>query len=150
MTLEVLQKEMISAMKAKDKIRKDTISSLIGAVKKMAIDEKCKDNITEELVNRVILKEKKTMQDMIDTCPADREDTLAEYNQKMAIIEEFVPQMMNEEEVRKAVYNIIATVDIQQTGKGAIMKAVMPKLKGKADGKLINKVVTEICEKSGE
>ena len=64
MTLEVLQKEMIAAMKAKDKIRKDTVSSLIGAVKKMAIDEKCKDNITEELVNRVILKEKKTMQDM--------------------------------------------------------------------------------------
>ena len=150
MTLEVLQKEMISAMKVKNKIRKDTVSSLIGAVKKMAIDEKRKDNITEELVNRVILKEKKTMQDMIDTCPADRVDTLAEYNQKMKIIEEFVPQMMNEDEVRKAVYNIIASVDIQQTGKGAIMKAVMPRLKGKADGKLINKVVTEICEKSGE
>lgn len=150
MTLEVLQKEMISAMKAKNKIRKDTVSSLISAIKKMAIDEKCKDNITEELVNRVILKEKKTMQDMIDTCPADRVNTLAEYNQKMAIIEEFVPQMMNEDEVRKAVYNIIASVDIFQTGKGAIMKAVMPKLKGKADGKLINKVVTEICEKTGE
>ena len=150
MTLEVLQKEMISAMKAKNKIRKDTVSSLISAIKKMAIDEKCKDNITEELVNRVILKEKKTMQDMIDTCPADRVNILAEYNQKMAIIEEFVPQMMNEDEVRKAVYNIIASVDIFQTGKGAIMKAVMPKLKGKADGKLINKVVTEICEKTGE
>ena len=150
MTLEVLQKEMISAMKAKDKIRKDTVSSLISAIKKMAIDEKCKDNITEDLVNRVILKEKKTMQDMIDTCPADRVDTLAEYNQKMAIIEEFVPQMMNEDEVRQAVYNIIASVDIQQTGKGAIMKVVMPRLKGKADGKLINKVVTEICEKTGE
>ncbi len=150
MTLEILQKEMIAAMKAKDKIRKDTISSLIGAVKKMAIDEKCKDNITEDLVNRVILKEKKTMQDMIDTCPAEREDLLNEYEHKMAVILEFVPKMMNEEETRQAVLNIIATVDIQQTGKGAIMKAVMPKLKGKADGKLINKVVTEICEKSGE
>ena len=150
MTLEILQKEMIAAMKAKDKIRKDTVSSLISAIKKMAIDEKCKDNITEELVNRVILKEKKTMQDMIDTCPADRVDTLSEYNQKMKIIEEFVPKMMNEEEVRKEVYAIIASVDIFQTGKGAIMKAVMPRLKGKADGKLINKVVTEICEKTGE
>ena len=150
MTLETLQKEMIAAMKAKDKIRKDTVSSLIGAVKKMAIDEKCKDNITEDLVNRVILKEKKTMQDMIDTCPAEREDLLNEYEHKMAVILEFVPKMMNEEETRQAIYNIIASVDIQQTGKGAIMKAVMPRLKGKADGKLINKVVTEICEKSGE
>ena len=150
MTLETLQKEMIAAMKNKDKIRKDTISSLIGAVKKTAIDEKCKDNIAEDLVNRVILKEKKTMQEMIDTCPADRTETLDEYNQKMKVINEFAPQMMSEDEVRKAVYHILATVDIQQTGKGAIMKAVMPRLKGKADGKIINKIVTEICNKSNE
>lgn len=150
MTLEVLQKEMIAAMKAKDKWRKDAISSLISAVKKTAIDEKCKDNITEDLVNRVILKEKKTMRDMIDTCPESRDDLLNEYEHKMATILEFVPKMMNEEETRQAVYDIIASVDIQQTGKGAIMKAVMPRLKGKADGKLISKVVDEICAKTGE
>ena len=141
---------MIAAMKAKDKIRKDAISSLIGNIKKAAIDEKCRNDIPEELVNKVILKEKKTMQDMIDTCPSDRTETLAEYNQKMKIIEEFVPKMMSEDEIRKEVYHILATVDIFQTGKGAIMKTVMPRLKGKADGKLINKVVTEICEKTGE
>lgn len=150
MTLDILQKEMIDAMKAHNKVRKETISSLIGAVKKVAIDEKCKDNITEELVNRVLLKEKKTVQEMIDTCPASRTDLFFEYKEKMQIIDEFVPQMMSEEEVRAKVYHIIATTDIQQTGKGAIMKAVMPRLKGKADGKVINKVVTEICEKTGE
>lgn len=150
MTLEVLQKEMISAMKNKNKIRKDTISSLISAVKKAAIDQKCKDNITEELINKVIIKEKKTMQEMIDTCPADRVDTLNEYNQKMIIINEFAPKMMTEEEIRKAIYHIIETTDIQQTGKGAIMKVIMPKLKGKADGKIINKVVSEIVVKTGE
>ena len=150
MTLETLQKEMIAAMKNKDKLRKETISSLIGAIKKMAIDERCRDNITEELVNRVLLKEKKTMQEMIDTCPAERVETLNEYNQKMVIINEFTPQMMSEEEVRKAVYHIIATTDIFYTSKGAIMKVVMPKLKGKADGKIINKVVSEIVEKTGE
>ena len=150
MTLDVLQKEMIAAMKNKDKTRKETISSLIGAIKKVAIDEKCKDNITEELVDRVILKEKKTVQEMIDTCPADRTETLEEYTQRMKVIDEFAPQMMSDEEVRKAVYHIIATVDIQQTGKGAIMKAVMPRLKGKADGKVINKIVSEIVAKTGE
>lgn len=150
MTLEILNREMITAMKEHNKIRKETISALISAIKKAAIDEKCKDNITEELVNKVILKEKKTMQEMIDTCPADRVETLEEYKTRMAIIEEFAPQMMSEDEVRQAVYNIIASVDVFQTGKGALMKAVMPKLKGKADGKLINKVVTEICEKTGE
>lgn len=150
MTLDTLQKEMISAMKAHDKFRKDAISSLIGAVKKAAIDEKCKDNISEELVNRVILKEKKIVQEMIDTCPTDRTETLDEYNNRMAIIDEFAPKMMSEEEVRKEIYHIISTVDINQTGKGAIMKVVMPRLKGKADGKIINKIVSEIVAKTGE
>lgn len=144
MTLEVLQKEMIAAMKAHDKFRKETISSIIGAVKKVAIDEKCKDNITEELVNRVILKEKKTVQEQIDTCPADRVETLSGYKAKMVIIDEFAPHMMSEVEVRKEIYHILAVCDIQQNNKGAVMKVVMPKLKGKADGKVINQVVSEI------
>lgn len=145
MKLEVLQKEMIAAMKAGNKLRKETISSLIGAIKKTAIDEKCKDNITEELVNRVILKEKKTMQDMIDTCPAAREDLLNEYEHKMAIILEFVPKMMSEEEIREEIVDILSYADVDNN-VGAIMKVVMPKLKGKADGKLINKVVSEIVK----
>lgn len=145
MTLETLQKEMIAAMKNKDKIRKDAISSLIGNIKKVAIDEKCRTDIPEELVDRVILKEKKTMQEMIDTCPTDRTETLEEYKLKMEIIDEFAPKMMTEDEVRKAVYDIIG-VDMPYANKGAIMKVVMPKLKGKADGKLINKIVTEFVE----
>lgn len=145
MKLEVLQKEMIAAMKAGNKLRKETISSLIGAIKKTAIDEKCKDNITEELVNRVILKEKKTMQDMIDTCPAAREDLLNEYEHKMTTILEFVPKMMSEEEVREEIVDILSYADVDNN-VGAIMKVVMPKLKGKADGKLINKVVSEIVK----
>lgn len=148
MNLEVLQKEMISAMKAKNKSRKDTLSSLISAVKKTAIDEKCKDNITEDLVNRVLLKEKKTVQEMIDTCPAEREDLLNEYKSRMAIINEFAPKMMSEDEVKNAIYDILATVDTSKSNKGMIMKIVMPKLKGKADGKLINKVVDGILSET--
>ena len=152
MTLETLQKEMIAAMKNKDKIRKDTISSLIGAIKKVAIDEKCKDNIAEDLVNRVLLKEKKTMQEMIDTCPADRTETLEEYNQKMAIINEFTPKMMTEDEIYSFVEAEVieltsVNVQISPKIKGMLMKNIMPKLKGKADGKLINKVVTDIIDR---
>ena len=77
MTLEKLQSEMIAAMKNKDKERKETISSIIQAVKKFGIDNMCKDNISEEQIDAVILKEKKTVQEMIDTCPADREELVA-------------------------------------------------------------------------
>ena len=150
MTLEVLQKEMIAAMKNKNKIRKDAISSLIGNIKKAAIDEKCQNNITEELVNKIILKEKKTVQEMINTCPVERTDVLDGYRARIIVIDEFAPKMMSEDEIRIAVYNIIAAADIQKTNKGAIMKVVMPELKGKADGKLINKIVTEIATKAGE
>lgn len=61
MQMEQLQKDMIAAMKARDKVRKDAISSLVSAAKKAAIDEGCRDNIPEELVNKVILKEMKSV-----------------------------------------------------------------------------------------
>ena len=62
-----LQKDMVAAMKARDKVRKDAISSVISAVKKVAIDEGCRDNIDDALVDRVILKELKSVKEQIDT-----------------------------------------------------------------------------------
>ena len=151
MTLETLQKEMIAAMKNKDKVRKDVLSSLIGAIKKAAIDQKCKENITEKLVDEVILKEKKTVQEMIDTCPADREILLLEYKSKMEVINEFAPQLVTDEnEIKQMIYRIISSVDIQESGQKAVMGAVMPRLKGKVDMKIANKVLVEILKKSGE
>ena len=61
MQFEQLQKDMIAAMKARDKVRKDAISALVSAAKKVAIDEGCRDNISEEIVDRVILKEIKSV-----------------------------------------------------------------------------------------
>ena len=67
MELEALRKDMVAAMKAKDKVTKDAVSSLISAVKKVAIDEGCRDDISGELVDRVILKELKSVKEQIDT-----------------------------------------------------------------------------------
>lgn len=141
MTLEILQKEMIMAMKNKDKERKDTISSLVQAVKKFGIDNMCKDNITEEQVNAVILKEKKTMQEMIDTCPKDREDLSNGYRSKMMIIDEFAPVLMTSE---NEIQDFVNSLDIELTkaNRGIIMKA----LKGKVDMKIANQVVSSILK----
>ena len=136
MTLETLQKEMIAAMKAKNKVRKDTISSIVSAVKKAAIDNKCKDNITEELVNTAILKEQKTMQEMIDTCPADRTDLLTEYKEKMTIITEFAPKLLTDPDEIKTFIEETG-IELIKANRGQIMKA----LKGKADMKIANGVV---------
>ena len=136
MTLDFLQKEMIAAMKNKDKERKNTISSLVQAVQKFGIDNKCKDNITEAQIDAVILKEKKTMQEMIDTCPSDRVETLEEYKTKLAIINEFAPSLMdNEEDIKNFIQKM--GLELVKNNRGKIMAA----LKGKADMKVANKVV---------
>ena len=141
LTLEILQAEMITAMKNKDKLRKDTISSLVQTIKKFGIDNKCKDNITNEQLSSVILKEKKTMQEMIDTCPADRTDTLAEFNARMAIINEFAPNLMdNEDAIKTFIQNL--GIEPIKSNRGEIMKA----LKGKADMKIANQVVGQMLQ----
>ncbi len=145
MQLETLQKDMIAAMKARDKARKDSISSLISAVKKVAIDEGCRDDIKEELVDRVILKELKTAKEQIDTCPAERTDLLAEYQARYDVINEYAPSLMSEDEVKAFLTEKCADVIVTKN-KGMIMKTVMPQLKGKADGKVINAVVAELCK----
>ena len=145
MQMEQLQKDMIAAMKAKDKPRKEAISSLVSAVKKAAIDAGCRDDIKEDMVDQVILKELKTVKEQIDTCPAEREDLKAEYQFRYDVIQDYAPSLMSEEEIRNFIMEKFADI-VAQKNKGMIMKNVMPELKGKADGKLINQVVAKLCE----
>ena len=145
MQIEQLQKEMIAAMKARDKERKDSISSLVSAVKKVGIDNGCRDNIPEDIVDSVILKEIKSVKEQIDTCPAERTDLLAEYQARYDVINEYAPSLMSEDEVKAFLTEKCADV-IATKNKGMIMKTVMPQLKGKADGKVINAVVAELCK----
>ena len=94
MQFEQLQKDMIAAMKERNKVRKDAISTLVSAAKKVAIDEGTRDNITEEIVDRVILKEIKTVKEQLDTCPASREDLRGEYQARYDIFQEYTPKMI--------------------------------------------------------
>ena len=145
MEFAALQKELIAAMKAKDKIRKDAISSLIAAVKKVAIDEGQRDNIPDDLVDRVIIKEVKSLKEQVDTCPKEREDLMTEYTEKLAIVEAFAPKMMSADEVKAFLTANCADL-IAAKNKGMIMRTAMGRLKGKADGKMINEIVAELCK----
>lgn len=139
-----LQTAFKDAMKAKDTMKKEAVQSLIAAVKKAAIDGGTRDNITSDLVDSAILKELKIVKEQIDTCPAEYESRLQEYKQKYDIIKSFAPVQMSEEELKPAIKEKFG--DLIATGnKGAYMKAVMAEFKGKADGKLINKVVADIA-----
>ena len=145
MTIEILNADMIAAMKNKDKFKKDVLSSLIGAVKKTAIDRKCKDNISEELVNEVLLKELKTVKEMIDTCPKDREKTLLEYTERYDIIASYAPPQLSAKDIEAELILFAAEneIDLTKANKAIIMKGFMPTIKGRADGKLANKIIME-------
>lgn len=145
MTLQQLQKDMIAAMKAQEKVRKNVISSLIAAVKKYGIDNGVRNDITEEMTDAVILKELKSAKEQLDTCPKERTELIEEYTTNYEIIKEYAPAQMGEEEIKAILTEKYADV-IATKNKGMIMKTVMAELKGKADGKIINAVVAQLCE----
>lgn len=101
--------------------------------------------IPEDMVNSTILKELKTVQEQIDTCPKDRTELIAEYQKRHDIMQEYAPKLLSKEEVQKIVTEQFAEV-LATKNKGQIMKTVMPHLKGKADGKVINEVITELTK----
>lgn len=147
MTLKILQTEMIAALKAGDKERKDSISALVAAVKKAGIDKGCRDDIPETLVDEVILKEKKTIQEMIDTCPTDRVDMKTAYEKRLAVIDEFAPKLVTDAgDIEDMIYDICrdAGIAVDKANRPAIMKTVMPQLKGKVDMKIANGVISTL------
>lgn len=140
MKLEILQAEMIKAMKNKDKLRKDVISGLVDAVKKASITDNSRIEITEDLITQVLLKEQKTMQEMIDTCPESRQDLLTEYKSKLAIVNEFAPQLITDPaEIKALIKELIEETDLTLTkaDRGKFMKI----FKGKVDMRVANQVL---------
>ncbi len=131
---------MIIAMKNKDKLRKEVLSSLVDAVKKASITDKGRIEITEDLIAQVLLKEQKTIQEMISTCPDSRQDLLADYRAKFEIVNEFAPQLITDPvEVKIFIEELVKETDLTLTkaDRGRFMKI----LKGKVDMKVANQVL---------
>ena len=145
--IEEVRAEMVAAMKNKDKDRKDTLSALLAALKNKAIDKRA--DLTEAEENEVIKKEIKQTQETKELAPADRTDIIEECEKRLAVLKEFAPEEMSEEAIRKEISVVLAGQGIEApTGKdkGRIMKELMPRVKGKADGALVNKLVGEVIQ----
>ncbi len=140
--IDTVRAAMMQAMKEKNKERKDALSLLLAALKNKAIDKRA--DLTEEEENAVIFREIKQAQETIDTTPADRTEMIKEAKLRMAVYSEFVPKLMDEAEIRVVIAQVLAELDIEKPtakDKGRIMKTLMPRVKGKADGGLVNKVL---------
>ena len=142
-----VRKAMVAAMKAKDKERKDSLSMLLSALKNKAIDKR--EDLTEAEENEVVLKEIKQTKETLEMTPADRTDIIEECSKRIAVYEEFAPKMLNEEEIKTVIDGVLKELEIETpTGKdkGRIMKVLMPKVKGIADGKLVNQVLAGMMQ----
>ena len=143
--IDEVRADMVKAMKAKDKDTKETLSMLLAALKNKAIDKRA--DLTPEEETQVILKEIKQTKETLDMTPADRTEIIEECNKRLAVLEQYAPKMMDEAEITATIKEVLAGLGIDAPtvkDKGKIMKELMPKVKGNADGKLVNQILTSM------
>lgn len=143
--IDTVRAAMVTAMKNKDKDRKDSLSMLLAALKNKAIDKRA--DLTEAEEYEVVKKEIRQTKETMDMAPADREDIKEQCAKRLAVLQEFAPEEMSEDAIRAAISEILGELGITEPSgkdKGKVMKALMPKVKGKADGALVNRLVSEM------
>ena len=133
---------MMAAMKNKDKVRKDALSALLAAMKSKMIDNK--GVLTDDDAIAVVAREIKQLKETMDTAPESYVEVKEECAAKIAVLSEFMPKQMDVEEIKEVIRGVLATLGLEKPEarqKGIIMKNLMPLVKGKADGKLVNEVL---------
>ena len=146
MNYQVLKEDSNNALKQGNKLRRLVLSDICASIEAASIKQKSRTAITDELVDEVLTKYKKTVQEMIDTCPIDvqHSDKLAEYKAKMAIVEEYAPKMITD---YQEIYDMISCwiTKVSFTNKGAFIKSLMPECKkAHMDMKVANQVINDI------
>ncbi|TCL76798.1 hypothetical protein EDC14_100178 [Hydrogenispora ethanolica] len=147
MTLrEKLQDDLKNAMKSKEAVRLSVVRLAKAAMMNAEIARG--HQLSDEELIEVLAKEAKQRTDSIPEYEkAGRGDIVESLRQELAILQEYLPAQLSEEEVRQIVTETIAAVGATSKREmGKVMAALMPKVKGKADGKLVNQIVGSILE----
>jgi len=139
-----LQADLKTAMKEKDKVRKSTVTLIRAAILQVEKDQKVQ--LTDEQILEIIAKQLKQRRDgLAEFEKAKRDDLIQQAHEEIEIITSYLPTQLTIDEIK-----VIVNETIQETGAvdakdmGKIMSALMPKTKGRADGKLVNQVVREL------
>lgn len=143
--IDEVRSQMMAAMKNKEKERKDALSMLLSALKNKAIDKRA--DLTEAEEYEVVKKEIKQTKETMELAPADRTDIKEACAVRIAVYQEFAPEEMSEDAIKAVVQEVLDALGITEPSgkdKGKVMKELMPKVKGKADGALVNKIVGEM------
>ncbi len=139
-----LQEDLKNAMKSGDAQRRDTLRMLTSAIKQVEVDSRA--TLTEEQVYGVLMSEVKKHRDSIaEALQAGRQDIASKEQAELDLIESYLPKQLSREEVEGEVRKAIEEAGAK-TAKdmGSVMKILMPRVKGRADGKLVNEVVKSL------
>ncbi len=145
--IDVVRAAMVQAMKEKNKERKDALSMLLSVLKNAEIDKR--SPLTEDEENAVVKKEIKQCQETYDSAPEDRTDIKEEAALRIQVYKEFAPEDMSVDQIREVILSVLGELGIENptpADKGKIMKVLMPKVKGKADGKTVNQTLAEMSK----
>ena len=149
--LKKINEDLITSMKSKDELKTTTLRMIKSAAKNAEIAKRGKGDLTEEDIMGVLstmVKQRKESAEQYEK--ANRKDLADKENTEISILQEYLPKQLTTEEL-----DAIIKSTIQETGVagmkeiGKLMKELMPKVKGKADGKLVNHLIKEILEKAG-
>lgn len=141
---EKLMEDLKTSMKNKDTIRKNTITMVRAAIKQIEVDQR-KDVQDEEILEIISKQAKERRLAIEDFERGSREDLVSQTEAEIEILLQYLPQQLTEDEVEQIVVETIKEINATSMKDiGLIMKAVMPKVKGKTDGNIVNKVVKKI------
>lgn len=138
---EQIMADMKDAMKARDKVKLNTVRMIKSALMNEKIKAGHELSSDEELT--VLNREKKQREESIEEfTKAARTDLADETKQELAVVESYMPKQLSQDELEQIVTETIAEVDAKgKSDFGKVMKALMPKIKGKADGKAASSAV---------
>ena len=136
-----LMDDLKSAMKDKDTVRKNAVQTVRASVLQVEKDNKI--TLDDEGVVEVVAKEVKKRKDVLPEYEkSGRQDLIDELNREIQVLMAYLPQQMSEEEIEALVIDAIAQAEAKSMKDiGKVMAVIMPKTKGKADGKVINQFV---------
>jgi uncharacterized protein YqeY len=142
-----LQQDMKTAMKARDELRTSTIRLAISAVRNTEIDKG--HELNDQEVIEVLAKEAKMRREAVEGAEkAGRPDVAERENKELEILSEYLPKQLSEAEITEIVEQVVAeTGATGMSDRGKVMSALMPRIKGRADGKLASQVVEQILRK---
>ena len=144
---QLVQQEMMKALKERQTERKAALSLLLSALK--AAGKDAQRELTEAEEDAIIQKEIKQTKETMESAPASRTDILEECRFRIGVLSEFAPEEMGEEQIKAVIAAVLEELGIDAPSpkdKGVIMENLMPRVRGKADGAVVNRLVAELLK----